>query len=89
MKPSELELKRIADNKELAKKYRSVFSTEDGHAVLMDILKDCYVLQPTNSIDTNQIMLMNGRRDAALEIARKATFDLNKFYIAVGGDSRE
>ena len=82
-------LKVVAANKALAQKYRSVFSTKDGHAVLMDILTDCHVLQPLDSLDTNQIMLINGKRNAGLEIARKATFDLNKFYIAVGGDTNE
>jgi hypothetical protein len=71
--------------KNLAQRYKMVFGTDDGKAVLEDILTACHVLGPVDSISTNQILIMTGMRNAGLDIARKAKFDINQL-IAVGGE---
>jgi hypothetical protein len=79
-------LKAEKKRRELAVKYKSVFGTEEGKAVLIDILSDCHVMGITDTLNTNEMILATGKRNAGLEIARKAFFDLDKFTIAVGGE---
>ena len=72
-------------DKDLAQKYKMVFGTDEGKAVMIDILTDCHVMSITDTLDTNQIILATGKRNAGLEIARKAFFDLEQFTVTVGG----
>lgn len=72
-------------DKDLAQKYKMVFGTDDGKAVLLDILQDCHVMSITDTLNANEMILATGKRNAGLEIARKAFFDLEKFTVTVGG----
>ncbi len=72
-------------DKDLAQKYKMVFGTDDGKEVMLDILRDCHVMSITDTLNTNEMILATGKRNAGLEIARKAFFDLEKFTDTVGG----
>ena len=74
-------------DKDLAQKYKMVFSTDEGKAVMLDILTDCHVMSITDTLNTNEMILATGKRNAGLEIARKAFFDIERFTSAVGGDT--
>ena len=73
-------------DKDLAQKYKNVFGTVEGKEVMLDILTDCHVMNITDTLNTNEMILATGKRNAGLEIARKAFFDLEKFTSTVGGD---
>jgi hypothetical protein len=72
-------------DKDLAEKYKRVFGSAEGKAVLVDILTDCHIMSITDTFNTNEMILVTGKRNAGLEIARKAFFDLEQFTDAVGG----
>ena len=72
-------------DKALAEKYKMVFGTPEGKEVMVDILTDCHVMSITDTLDTNQMILATGKRNAGLEIARKAFFDMEQFTNTVGG----
>jgi len=72
-------------HKDLAQKYKMVFGSDEGKAVLLDILKDCHVMSITDTLNTTEMILATGKRNAGLEIARKACFDLEQFTVTVGG----
>ena len=74
-------------DKDLAQKYKMVFSTDEGKAVMLDILTDCHVMSITDTLNTNEMILATGKRNAGLEIARKAFLDMEQFTSAVGGDT--
>lgn len=74
-------------DKDLAQKYKNVFGTNEGKEVMLDILTDCHVMSITDTLNTNEMILATGKRNAGLEIARKAFFDLEQFTSAVGGDT--
>ena len=74
-------------DKDLAQKYKMVFGTDDGKEVMLDILRDCHVMSITDTLNTNEMILATGKRNAGLEIARKAFFDLEKFTDTVGGEA--
>lgn len=74
-------------DKDLAQKYKNVFGTAEGKEVMLDILTDCHVMNITDTLNTNEMILATGKRNAGLEIARKAFFDLEQFTSAVGGDT--
>lgn len=78
-------IKQAQLDKDLAQKYKRVFGTDEGKAVLIDILTDCHVMNITDTFNTNEIILATGKRNAGLEIARKAFFDLEQFTDTVGG----
>ena len=73
--------------KDLAQKYKNVFGTDEGKEVMLDILTDCHVMNITDTLNTNEMILATGKRNAGLEIARKAFFDIERFTSAVGGDT--
>ena len=77
--------KQSQQDKDLAQKYKRTFDTPDGRVVLLDILADCHVMSITDTLNTNEMILATGKRNAGLEIARKAFFDLEKFTDTVGG----
>ena len=72
-------------DKDLAQKYKTLFESEMGKTVLLDILRDCHVMSITDTLNTNEMILATGKRNAGLEIARKAFFDLEQFTVTVGG----
>ena len=72
-------------DKDLAQKYKMVFGTDEGKEVMLDILRDCHVMIITDTLNTNEMILATGKRNAGLEIARKAFFDLEQFTVTVGG----
>lgn len=72
-------------DKDLAQKYKMVFGTDEGKEVMLDILRDCHVMSITDTLNTNEMILATGKRNAGLEIARKAFFDLEQFTVTVGG----
>ena len=72
-------------DKDLAQKYKFVFGTDEGKEVMLDILRDCHVMSITDTLSTNEMILATGKRNAGLEIARKAFFDLEQFTVTVGG----
>ncbi len=74
-------------DKDLAQKYKNVFGTVEGKEVMLDILTDCHVMNITDTLNTNEMILATGKRNAGLEIARKAFFDIERFTSAVGGDT--
>ena len=74
-------------DKDLAQKYKNVFGTAEGKEVMLDILTDCHVMNITDTLNTNEMILATGKRNAGLEIARKAFFDIERFTSAVGGDT--
>lgn len=74
------------NQKQLKIDYHQAFDTPGGQRVLEDILSYCHVLQPlTGSIDTNSIMIREGRRDAALTILQKLNWDERKFIDSIEG----
>lgn len=74
------------DDKQLKTDYNQVFDTEQGRRVLEDILSYCHVMEPLmGSIDTNSIMIREGRRDAALTILQKLNWDERKFIDTAEG----
>lgn len=74
--------------KQLKIDYHQAFDTPGGQRVLEDIMSYCHVLQPlTGSIDTNSIMIREGRRDVALTILQKLNWDERKFIDSIEGDT--
>lgn len=66
--------------KDVKADYQFVFGSEEGKRVLDDILAYCHVLEPTTgSIDTNAVMIREGRRDAAMTILQKMMWDERRF----------
>ena len=50
--------------KQLTSDYKFVFSSKEGKRVLENIISECHVLEPNNSIETNVVLIQEGRRDA-------------------------
>lgn len=64
--------------------YNQVFGTDAGERVLADILAYCHVLEPLmGSIDTNQIIIREARRDVALTILQKLNWNEKDFLNTV------
>ena len=77
---------QLEKSKALCAKYKMVFGTEEGKEVLKDIITDCHVLGPVTTINTNEILMISGMRNAGLEVARKASYDINNLIDIVGDD---
>ena len=73
--------------KQLTSDYKFVFSSKEGKRVLENIISECHVLEPNNSIETNVVLIQEGRRDAALNILRHLTWDERQLINTVGGDA--
>ena len=79
----------MADQKQLLIDYNQAFDGPGGKRVLMDILTYGHVLEPLNgSIDTNSIMIREGRRDMALTILQKLNWNPSDFIDAAEGGSK-
>lgn len=73
--------------KQMKADYQLVFGTKEGKRVLDDIMAYCHVVEPlTGSIDTNAVMIREGRRDAALTILQKLNWDERKFVEEAEGE---
>lgn len=74
------------DAKQLKIDYDRTFNTDHGKRVLEDIMAYCHVLEPVKGgIDTNTLLIKQGRRDAALTILEKLNYDERKFIDHVEG----
>lgn len=74
------------DPKQLKIDYEQCFNTPGGQRVLEDILKYCHVLEPlTGSIETNAVLIREGRRDVGLTIMQKLCWNEKEFLEKVGG----
>jgi hypothetical protein len=66
--------------------YKQVFGTEQGQRVLEDILAYCHVLEPlTGSIETNAVLIREGRRDAGMTILQKLNWNEKNFIETAEG----
>ena len=81
------ENKKLEAAKQLDSDYKIVFGTKEGQRVLENIISECHVLEPNNSIETNVVMIQEGRRDAALNILKHLTWDERQLISTVGGDA--
>lgn len=79
--------KKLEAAKQLTADYKFVFSSVQGKRVLENIISECHVLEPNNSIETNVVMIQEGRRDAALNILKHLTWDERQLINTVGGDA--
>ncbi len=79
--------KKLEKGKQLASDYKFVFGSDQGQRVLENIIAECHVLEPNNSIETNVVMIQEGRRDAALNILKHLTWDERQLISTVGGDA--
>ena len=76
-------------SKQLQIDYHQTFDTDAGRRVLVDIMAYCHVMEPLrNSVETNHILIREGRRDAALTILEKLDFDESKFRAITGGGEK-
>ncbi len=74
------------DAKQLKADYQMTFGTEHGQRVLDDILKYSHVLEPMiGSIETNALIIKQGRRDVGLTILERLNYDERKFTDHVKG----
>ena len=77
------------DVQQLKIDYQMTFETEHGKRVLEDILAYSHVLEPLNgAIDTNSIILREGRRDVALTILQKLHWNERNFINSIEGDAK-
>ena len=77
------------DAQQLKRDYQQTFETTSGKRVLEDILAYCHVLEPLNgTIDTNSIVLREGRRDVALTILQKLHWNERNFINSIEGDAK-
>ena len=81
------ENKKLEAAKQLASDYKFVFGSKEGQRVLENIIAECHVLEPNNSVETNIVMIQEGRRDAALNILKHLTWDERQLISTVGGDA--
>lgn len=73
--------------KDVKADYQYVFGSKEGRRVLEDIMKYCHVLEPMRgSIETNAVMVREGRRDAAITILEKLNWDERKFTEEAEGE---
>jgi hypothetical protein len=76
----------VVDPKQLKIDYQQCFNTPGGQRVLFDILTYCHVLQPlTGSVETNAVLIREGRRDVGMTIMQKLHWNEKDFLEAVGG----
>lgn len=79
----------MPDAKQLKIDYHQAFETPGGQRVLEDILKYCHVLEPLmGAIDTNSIILREGRRDVGVTILQKLNWNEKDFVELAGGGKR-
>lgn len=68
--------------------YKEVFESKAGERVLKDIMEYCHVLEPlVGSIDTNNIIIREARRDVALTILQKLKWKEEQFINTVESDN--
>lgn len=73
-------------SKQLKIDYDRTFNTDHGKRVLEDIMSYCHVLEPVvGDIETNTLLIKQGRRDAALTILEKLNYNERKFIDHVEG----
>ncbi len=68
--------------KERLDRYKRVFGSEDGKAVLADLAKECGVFTTHvkgKVIDPNYMMFKEGERNVVLRIITVLEYDLNDF----------
>jgi len=79
-----------SEAKQLKSDYQAAFTGKEGRRCLEDILKYCHVLEPLNgAVDTNSIILREGRRDVALTILQKLNWNEKDFLNLTEGVEHE
>lgn len=60
----------VEDKLLLADSYRAIFSGKDGERVLRHLMKECGILSPKITTDTNMLLIRQGQQQIVLSILR-------------------
>lgn len=63
---------------DLIRAYKNTFSSEEGKAVLHDLMRTFHVLNSTMDSSTNEVMFKEGERSVILRILRTINTDANE-----------
>lgn len=61
---------RLSDRLHLVKAYQSIFNTPDGEIVIRHLMRECGLLKPKITTDTNILLIRQGEQRIVLSMLR-------------------
>lgn len=71
--------KRTKNHLSILKAYQTVFSSDHGKLVLLDLMKSCHIMQTIASSDPLAMATKEGERLVVLRILNRLKWDLKKY----------